>query len=299
MGAAATAVQDANVAPAAPTALPAVVAEPRAPDRHDLHPTRFSEAWALHAQGWSARRIARAVGVNRQTVQGWVRSGELPTWRQRRRGSSVDRHAEHLTRCWGEGCRNAAQLWRDMQGQGFRGRLRTVQRWIRGRRGADPVASGVSRAAWPVPSKQQALWLFVPEPERLDANEQRFVDTLLVGSPELENPSDLARRFRTMMRGQQADELDGWLATVKGSALAGFANEIKRDLAAVRAALMPPWSTGSVDGHISRLTTIKRLMCGRAGFKLLRHRVLQASRETSRQLRTCTKNAEGPVPDVV
>ena len=64
---------------------------------------------------------------------------------------------------------------------------------------------------------------------------------------------------------------------VKGSALAGFADGIRRDLDAVRAALTLPWSTGLVDGQISRLKTIKRAMCGRAGFELLRSRVLQAA----------------------
>jgi transposase len=275
--AAARAVQEVDVEHTAPTAPSAAVAEPEAPDRHAVRRARFDEALALHVQGWSARRIARTVGVNRQTVQGWLRSGELPTWRQRRRGSSVDRHAGHLDRRWAEGCRNAAQLWREIREQGFRGRPRTVQRWACGRRDADPAVSGGGRAAWPMPSKQRASWLVVAEPERLDANEQRFVDALLAGSPELGDLSGLARRFRTMVREQRADELDGWLAAAKGSALARFAEGITRDLDAVRAALTLPWSTGPVEGQIGRLKTIKRTMCGRAGFELLRQRVLQAA----------------------
>src|SRR3954471_10962847 len=35
--------------------------------------------------------------------------------------------------------------------------------------------------------------------------------------------------------------------------------------------------TGPVEGQICRLKTIKRTMCGRAGFDLLRHRVLEAA----------------------
>ena len=35
-----------------------------------------------------------------------------------------------------------------------------------------------------------------------------------------------------------------------------------------------PWSTGPVEGQINRLKVIKRTMYGRAGFDLLRHRVL-------------------------
>lgn len=56
-----------------------------------------------------------------------------------------------------------------------------------------------------------------------------------------------------------------------------FANGLKRDLAAVRAALSLPWSTGPVEGQISRVKTIKRMMNGRSGFDLLRHRVLEAA----------------------
>ncbi len=121
----------------------------------------------LHDQGWSARRVARAVDVNRQTVQGWLGSGQLPTWRQQLRGSTVDCHAEHLERRWNKGCCNAAQLWREIKDQGFRGQLRTVQRWANGRRGADPAASGVGRgaAAWPAPSKHRTAWLVVVDPE--------------------------------------------------------------------------------------------------------------------------------------
>jgi transposase len=227
----------------------------------------------------SARRIARAVGVDRQTVQGWVRSGQLPTWRQQPRGSTVDCHPEYLEQCWSKDCRNAAQLWREIQKQGFRGQLRTVQRWARGRRGTDPAAPGIGRgtATWPVPSKQRAAWLVVADPEMLNSTELRFVEALIAHSPALDVLISMARKFSSMVRRQQADRLDGWLAAAKESALAGFASGLMRDLAAVRAALSLPWSTGPVDGQISRLKTIKRTMCGRAGFDLLRQRILQAA----------------------
>jgi len=78
-------------------------------------------------------------------------------------------------------------------------------------------------------------------------------------------------------RTRKADRLDGWLDAAKESALAGFAGGLTRDLAAVRAALSLPWSTGPVEGQISRLKMIKRAMCSRAGFELLRQRILQAA----------------------
>jgi len=277
--AATAAVREADTAQTVPVAPPVPAAiEPQGPDRHAVRRARFNEALMLHSQGWPVRRIARALGADRKTVRDWLCSGEFPSWRHRPRGSSVDRHAEHLDRRWGEGCRNAVQLWREIQDQGFRGRLRTVQRWASGRRGLNPAVAGVSRVVpWPTPSKHRAAWLVVADPERLDAAERRFVDALLARSPELAGLVSLARRFSTMVRRQRAELLDGWLTAAKGTTLAGFADGIRRDLDAVHAALVLPWSTGPVEGQISRLKTVKRTMCGRAGFELLRRRVLLAA----------------------
>jgi len=49
---------------------------------------------------------------------------------------------------------------------------------------------------------------------------------------------------------------------------------LQSDAAAVRAALEQPWSNGPVEGQVNRLKFLKRQMYGRAGFDLLRARVL-------------------------
>ena len=51
----------------------------------------------------------------------------------------------------------------------------------------------------------------------------------------------------------------------------------RREEAAVQAAVTQRWSNGPVEGHVNRLKTIKRQMYGRAGFALLRARVLTAA----------------------
>jgi len=117
----------------------------------------------------------------------------------------------------------------------------------------------------------------VADTEKLDALERRFVEALVSGSNQLAAVIGLARAFSLMVRRRQPEQLDLWLSAAQNTALAGFAGGLRRDLAAVRAALSLPWSTGPVEGQISRLKTIKRTMCGRAGFDLLRHRVLEAA----------------------
>jgi transposase len=275
--AAAEAGADAPPPPTEPSG-PSPVAPPRG-DRHAGRRARFDEAVTLHEQGWPVKRIARTLNMDPKTVRGWLRSGRLPTWTQHSRGSTVDRHAEHLRRRWNEGCRNAAQLWREIRECGFRGRLRTVQRWVARFRDSDPASRSPrrSRAAWKAPGKRRAAWLVVAASDALDATERRFVEVLLAASSDLARVVELARRFRAMVRDRQEAALDPWLSAAKGTALAGFAAGLARDLAAVRAALSLPWSTGPVEGQISHLKTIKRTMSGRASFNLLRSRMLEAA----------------------
>ncbi len=60
-------------------------------------------------------------------------------------------------------------------------------------------------------------------------------------------------------------------------ALARFARGLQDDLAAITAGLTLAWSNGVTEGHVHRLKLVKRQGYGRAGFALLRQRVLQAA----------------------
>ena len=55
-----------------------------------------------------------------------------------------------------------------------------------------------------------------------------------------------------------------------------FVLGIERDKAAVQAGLTRPESNGIVEGKVNKLKLIKRMGYGRAGFPLLRQRVLHA-----------------------
>lgn len=56
-----------------------------------------------------------------------------------------------------------------------------------------------------------------------------------------------------------------------------FAQGLLLDIDAVRAGLTLQWSNGQTEGQINRLKTLKRQMYGRAGFVLLRQRLLHSA----------------------
>ncbi len=53
-----------------------------------------------------------------------------------------------------------------------------------------------------------------------------------------------------------------------------FVKTMRQDIAAVRNAVLEPWSNGQTEGQINKLKTLKRAMYGRAGIDLLRARML-------------------------
>ena len=80
-----------------------------------------------------------------------------------------------------------------------------------------------------------------------------------------------------MIKSHSAESLDTWLSDCAASNfvdLVSFAAGIKADYAAVKAALVMPWSNARSEGHVNRIKIIKRLMFGRANFDLLRIRAL-------------------------
>ena len=242
---------------------------------------RFEAAARLHAAGASLSEIARRLGADRKTLRRWLRAGAVPLWRKPRRGSLLDPHREHLERRWAEGCRNAARLWRELVARGFPGRPATVRAWATQRRKAEPEPSRMLLTArgqpWRPPSGRRVARLLMAEADTLSEADRAFVTRLLAEVPALSAAIAAAKRLTRVLRRQGDGTLDEVLAAAADTPLAGFITELRKDIAAVQAALDLPWTTSPVEGQIGRIKMIKRTMYGRAGFKLLRARVLHAA----------------------
>jgi transposase len=243
---------------------------------------RFAEAARLREQGLSLKAIARTIGVERKTVRRWLRAGHAPTWRHADRGASIlNPYRVYLEERWQSGNHNAAALWRDLKERGFPGQYTVVRDWATQRRRQDPPAEPKGALRRPAsgktsepPTPRRAVRLLTGDPDKLSDDDRQFVAALLERSPPIATAVDLIRRFATMVKDQVASALDDWLLQAQASALASFATGLRRDEDAVRAALTEPWSNGQVEGQVNRLKVIKRDMYGRAGFELLRCRVL-------------------------
>lgn len=140
---------------------------------------RFQEIKARHDQGWTQTRIAEAFGLDRKTVRAWLRAGQPPAWSQPPRGSCIAPFEGYLRRRWDEGCRNAAQLWRELREQGFEGGSSILRDHLARWREADEREEPASRSARTrPPSPRGTAWRIVADPDRLADHEQWLIDAL-------------------------------------------------------------------------------------------------------------------------
>ncbi len=132
---------------------------------------------------------------------------------------------------------------------------------------------------------KRAVRLLLQPPADLTSTELESLHLLRQMHPRLEVVYELTQGFMSMLKQQQAEFLDTWLAAVQRCGMAElerFGRGIEQDKAAVLAALTLPYSNGVVEGHANRLKLIKRMMYGRAAFPLLRQRVLHCAYETKK-----------------
>ena len=198
------------------------------------------------------------------------------------RRSQVDPHREWIDARLADGVTNIVELHRELTEKGFAGSYGSVWRYVFKRLGiGDRKGEHINGAKPLVPSlsaKQLAFeWV---RRGNTQACRTSALEAIRSGSAELAAAPELADEFAALIREQLRGMLSDWL--VRGEAspypeLGRLAEGIRCDEAAVLAAVTEHWSNGPGEGHVNRLKTIKRQMYGRAGFVLLRARVLHAA----------------------
>jgi transposase len=224
---------------------------------------RYDQVVALHDAGKGVRTIARELSMNRQTIRRCVVAGKFPERASRPAvPSKLDPYTPYLEERWSVGETNGRQLWREIQAQGFGGSLALAARWARRQRmlapappapvapriGRPPVQRAAPRRPAPLPAHQVVWWL-LRSPEALKPSIQTLLEQMEQVTPAFGRLERLAHRFTQMIRERQGEQLDRWLEHASRSEfpeLVSFATGIKRDYAAVKAALHLPYSTEHV-----------------------------------------------------
>jgi transposase len=193
----------------------------------------------------------------------------------------------YLIRRWRETQADSRQLWREMQALGYTHSARTVCRFITQlRRAADAGLPAESQGSPYIrlqgPSARAVSFAMVSPATKRSHEAQMYVDQLCQLDAAIARAHALSEAFLTLVRERQGADLTAWMAEAISCAiaeLARFARGLQDDMSAVTAGLTLAWSHGVTEGHIHRLKLLKRQGYGRAGFALLRPRVLHAAED--------------------
>jgi transposase len=240
---------------------------------------RYEQMMEMLALGLTTKEIAAQLGISERTVRSWKAAGTFPEAKKRRKkASSFDEFAPYVLKRWQEGERNGLALWREIMSLGYTGSERTVYRHIETLKQAS-VRPSLDQPRLCKFTASTFVWLFVRDPKSLDEIEQEDLATFCQASPTLKQTYDLVQDFMQMVRKREGHRLDAWLEQVAKSdlpELQSFAVGVEKDKDAVKAGLTWPVNNGQTEGQVTKLKLIKRSMYGKAGFPLLRQRVLHA-----------------------
>src|SRR6266851_3588232 len=237
---------------------------------------RHAAVHDLLAAGKSLGAISRILSLDRKTVQRFAREPDVGKLlvKATSRESRLDPFKPWINQRWNEGITDAAALHAELQAQGWRGSAQAVRRYVRPFRqlpAAPPPPPAVPKA------RQITRWL-LSRPEHLQPDERDQLAAVQDRCPHLDALAGHVRSFAEMMTGRHGDrQLEDWLTAVETSDqphLHSFAAGIRTGQQAVTNGLTLPYSSGKVEGNVNRIKMIKRQMYGRAGFALLRKRVI-------------------------
>ena len=229
------------------------------------------------------------MGMHRRTVRGYLTAPVVPRnpplEQPRPRGLNspmLQPFVSYLQERWQAGCTNVAQLKRELEARGYRGSYSLMMQalfpWRDPRPPPDPTSR--RRRGRPRVKRVNVRWLCLRPPEQLESHECDALHDILNDDERLAAGYELLQRFRRLIARRSVRDLIQWLVDAAESGLrpfASLAHGIQADYAAVVNGLKLPWSTGPVEGTVTRVKLLKRQGYGRASTRLLRRRVISAA----------------------
>jgi transposase len=234
---------------------------------------RWRQVHDLTDRGNGLLECSRRLGLSLNTVKRYARAAEPERMIRapRYRATLVDPYREHLrARRPEDPAVPVHQLLAEIREQGYPGSMNLLYRYI---------TQGRVEADRPHLSPRRVTRMLLTRPDALSDNQQALLGKLTAACPEMASLAGLVRDFAALLRPEPANQarLSEWAHAARAADLPSvhaFARGLDLDAQAVIAAVTLPFHNGRTEGVNTKTKMIKRQMYGRAGFTLLRHRIL-------------------------
>ncbi|MEW6661952.1 MAG: helix-turn-helix domain-containing protein [Bacillota bacterium] len=128
---------------------------------------------ALHAQGVSIRKIARTLGISRNTVRKYLKETNPPQFKARKYDKQLDRYREEIQAMLDKGY-IGTRIHKELVKKGYNGSLSSVHRYLRAFKENDKAAKLATTRVETGPGRQMQYdwkeWL-LPVPVKAERSE--------------------------------------------------------------------------------------------------------------------------------
>ena len=255
---------------------------------------RWQQVRDLRVRNVGLLECARRLNLSLNTVKRYDRASE-PQRLQRvpkYRPTLVDPHRDYLReRRAGEPGVPVAQLLREIRELGYQGSSNLLVRYI---------SQGRLDGARPHLPPRRAARILLTRPGNLTAGQHETLVRLTAACAEMTTLASLITSFAALLAPDPGNDgrLRQWITEARAADLPhlhSFTRGLDLDLQAATAALTLPHHNGRTEGVNTKTKMIKRQMYGRAGFTLLRHRILLGL-ATDGHHRKCDRAFRSTVP---
>lgn len=123
--------------------------------------------------------------------------------------------------------------------------------------------------------RKKMMTLLFCLPEKLSDKQKEQLEKILEDKT-LNKLYILVQSFRIIVKERKILELEAWIDSALSSEikeLSIFAQGLQSDIECIKNALIYTYSNGILEGNVNRLKMIKRMMYGRAGYRLLSKKI--------------------------
>jgi transposase len=219
----------------------------------------------------TARRLGQALNTVKRYAR--VADAEQLIRPPQYRRCLVDPFRDHLRQRRAAGPVATTTLLAEIRAMGYPGSANLLARYLEQGRAEEPLADPAIR--------HLTSWIMT-DPDHLTDERRAHCDKLTTACPELTALAGHVAAFAELLAyhrhpGEQPAALQTWIDAVTADnlpALHSFIHGLAKDRAAVQSGLDLPYSNGATEGVNNKTKLLKRQTYGRAGFALLRQRIL-------------------------
>jgi len=236
----------------------------------------------LAAQGFNQQEIRQLTGHVPVTIKKYLNPDFTPEWKEYgiNYPSKLKPYCEKIDELIGLGktFREIRDIIREM---GYCGAESTIRMYATRKRRHNQALMKKHNANTESIERKYILKLLYNPIESIKGITQEQLEKVIKLNPQLLMIYSLVSDFRTLVAARRVGDLEAWLelaGSIGSPDVDSFVNGIKRDIDAVKNAIIYNYNNGPAEGSINKLKRIKHTMYGRANFSTLRTKVLMHER---------------------